>query len=196
MILWTIQTQAAVEALARRGELVADGGEPEPGFERAYGWMSARMTGRLGAAPPGARPIWAWHTWQSGRERPDLRSREHLPSGTRGARIELEIDPGRVLLSDFSLWHFALNYWYLPSSPADEESFEALLRAAGLDPYRTKPLPDPAFHARMEESWDRIFDLESVIEGVTDEPGQRCVQATLWRVPVCAVRGITRFVAR
>ena len=196
MILWTIQTQDAAEALVRRGELVADGGEPEPGFERAYKWMSARMTERLGAAPPDARPIWAWHTWQPGRERPDLRSRRHLPPGTRGARIELEIDPDRVLLSDFSLWHFALNYWYLPSSPADEESFETLLRAAGLDPYRTKPLPDPAFHGRIEASWERVFDLEAVIEGVTDEPGERCVQATLWRIPAHAVRGITWFVAR
>jgi hypothetical protein len=97
MILWTIQTRDAAEALARRGELVADGGEPEPGFERAYKWMSARMTERLGAAPPGARPIWAWHTWQPGRE---------------------------------------------------------------------KPLPDPAFHARIEASWERVFALETVIEGV------------------------------
>ena len=196
MILWTIQSQHAVEALACRGELVADGGEREPSFERAYGWMSARMTERLGAAPPGARPIWAWHTWQPDREKPDLRSRGHLPAGTRGARIEFEIDPKSVLISDFSLWHFALNYWYLPSSPADWESFEALLRAAGLDPYRTKPLPDPAFHSRIEVSWERAFDLETAIEGVTDEPGERGVQATLWTVPADAVRAITPFVAR
>jgi hypothetical protein len=51
-------------------------------------------------------------------------------------------------------------------------------------------------HARIEASWERILDLESVVEGVTDEPGERCVQATLWSVPARAVRGITPFVAR
>lgn len=196
MILWTIQSEAAVESLDRRGELVADGGEPEPDFERAYRWMSDRMARRLGAGPAGGRPIWAWHTWQPGRRKPDLRSRGHLPPGTRGARIEFEIDPEHVLLSDFSLWHFVLNYWYLPSSPVDEESFEGRLRAAGLDPYRTKPLPDREFHARIEASWDRVFDLESVIEGVTDEPDRRCVQATLWRAPARSVREVAWFVAR
>ncbi len=35
----------------------------------------------------------------------------------------------------------------------------------------------------------RVFDLERVIEGVTDEPGRRCVQATLWGMPARAVRG-------
>ena len=48
----------------------------------------------------------------------------------------------------------------------------------------------------IEASWERVFDLESDIEGVTDEAGQRCVQATLWSVPARAVRGIACFVAR
>jgi hypothetical protein len=36
-----------------------------------------------------------------------------------GVRLELEIPDGTALLSDFSLWHYPLNYWYLPSTGED-----------------------------------------------------------------------------
>ncbi len=39
-------------------------------------------------------------------------------------RLKLECPADRVLLSDYSLWHYVLNYWYLPSSEADGDAFE------------------------------------------------------------------------
>ena len=40
----------------------------------------------------------------------------HLPKGERGVRLELQVADDRVLLSDFDLWHYVLNYWYLPET--------------------------------------------------------------------------------
>ncbi len=101
-----------------------------------------------------------------------------------------------VLLSDFSLWHHVLNYWYLPASPKDEKAFEATLEAAGLDYFKTKPLRNRVFHRRIESSWERIFDLDLEVRGVTDARANRSVQATLWALPLEAVREITWFIAR
>lgn len=144
MILWTIQTPEAVANLQRTSVLLADSGDAESHFRTAFEWMAAQMRHRIGNPPRSSvRPLWAWHTWQGRRARPDLRSSGHLPRGTRAARIEFAAEPSTVLLSDFSLWHYVLNYWYLPASSRDEKSFDAMLKAAGLDFFKTKPLPDP-----------------------------------------------------
>jgi hypothetical protein len=49
----------------------------------------------------------------------------------RAVRLELEYPDERALLSDFSLWHHVLNYWYLPSSEADGDRFESALADHG-----------------------------------------------------------------
>ena len=101
-----------------------------------------------------------------------------------------------VLLSDFSLWHHVLNYWYLPASRKDERAFERQLNAVGLDYFKTKPLPDSRLHKRVEASWERIFDLDFVARGVTGPRDERIVQATLWALPLEWVRKITWFTSR
>jgi hypothetical protein len=101
-----------------------------------------------------------------------------------------------VLLSDFTLWHHVLNYWYLPASPIDARKFGATLKEAGFDFFKTKPLPDPALHRQIELSWERIFNLDLVVRGITDPRGERSVQATQWALPLEAVREIAWFIAR
>ena len=196
MILWTIQSPEAVAVLERQGVLVADAGDIEPSFQRAYRWMEAQMLRRIGPSNHRGRSIWAWRAWTDQRARPDLRSTGHLARGFRGARIEFGANPATVLLSDFSLWHYVLNYWYLAASLKDQHAFESEVKAAGLDYFATKPLPDPALHSRIEASWNRIFDLDVFIKGITEKRGTRSIQATLWALPLNAVREITWFTAR
>ncbi len=196
MILWTLQSPAAVEALERDGVLVATSGDPEPSYRSAYHWMAAQMSHRIGPPEKATRPLWTWRAWQGRRARPDLRSTGHFPRGSRGARIEFTVEPEQVVLSDFSLWHYVLNYWYLPASLTDQRAFEATVSAAGLDFFRTKPLPDPALHSRIEASWQRIFELDRFIRGISEPRTHRSIQATLWSLPQPAVRKITWFTAR
>jgi hypothetical protein len=115
-------------------------------------WNELERTGRLRAG--------AWHRWNGPRCRPDLRCSGHLAKGEEGVRLKLECPADRVLLSDFSLWHYALNYWYLPSSEADGDAFERELARHGFSFYEQKPLPHHRYHAAIVESWDRCLDLD------------------------------------
>jgi hypothetical protein len=89
MRLWMIVTDAAMKALERDGELVADGRRTSRDFRLAYRWMAEQMTARIGPPPrPGALPLWAWAQWLGPRQaRPDLRCSCHLPPGRPGLRL-------------------------------------------------------------------------------------------------------------
>ena len=120
---------------------------------------------------------------------PDLRSSGHLQSGTLGIRLELQVDPTDVLLSDFDLWHYVLNYWYLPSSAKDGDKFERTLREAGLSFYETKPLPDAKSHQQIVKSWERIFNIEWTQRSLAFPKSRKSIQACLWQVDNHVVRG-------
>ena len=115
-------------------------------------WNELERTGRLRAG--------SWHRWNGPPCRPDLRCSGHLAKGEEGVRLKLECPADRVLLSDFSLWHYVLNYWYLPSSEADGDAFERELARHGFSFYEQKPLPHHRYHAAIVESWDRCLDLD------------------------------------
>lgn len=195
MRLWTIQTEAAYRCLTERGELVADSKFGDPDFVCPYEWMRDQMTLRLpSVAPRPTTAIWAWQRWDPPRrDRPDLRARGHLPPGCVGYRIELEVSPNDVLLSDFNLWHHVLNFLYVPRSQRDSERFDAdhnPLHYCWARP-PAKPLCD-----LIAASWERIFDLDWCDDYVTADQAARPVQATLWRIDGTMVRSFRRFVGR
>jgi hypothetical protein len=128
--------------------------------------------------------LWTWYQWDGARKKPDLRCRGHLSPGERAVRLELECSADQALLSDFSLWHYVLNYWYLPSSEAEGDVFESELADHGLSFYRQKPVPHDTYHRAIVESWDRVFDLGETI------------QATLWQITIDQVRECHCFTAR
>ncbi len=153
----------------------------EQSWAPAYRWMARAMRHRLGA--PDSRhqmPIWVWCQWRgAARPKPDLRARGHLPPGTPGVRLELELDESRLLRSDFELWHYVLNGWYLPGSLADELEFDAR--------------PD---RRRIEPSWQRIFDLEWRDRRYTGTRSEKSIQGVTWELRPGDVRSATCFVAR
>lgn len=147
----------------------------------SYRWMAGMMRESLG--PPATRaqmPVWLWRAWRGrSRPRPDLRATGHLPSGAPGVRLELEIDEARVLCSDFELWHYVLNGWYLPRSPQDEREFDA------------QPDVD-----RIAASWRRIFDLAWDDRRYVPARTRRAIQGVCWELRPADVTGATAFVAR
>ncbi len=197
MRLWMIVTEAALKALERDGEMVADGRRTLRDFRPAYRWMAEQMTARIGPPPrPGSLPLWAWKQWLGPhRLRPDLRCSGHQPRGTASVRLTLDVPDADVLLSDFDGWHHVLNGWHLAVSEAEADAFEGDLAAAGVPP--GWPYPEP-FRSRMVESWQRIFDIDRT--GLDPfwhgDPAQQSIQATLWRLAVGQVRSIERFMAR
>ncbi|MCP3925850.1 MAG: DUF3841 domain-containing protein, partial [Desulfobacterales bacterium] len=81
-------------------------------------------------------------------------------SNEKGVRIEFECLRDDVLLSDYDLWHYALNYWYLAETETNSESFEAELEKHGLSFCRERPLPNAKLHDKIKKSWEKIFDID------------------------------------
>jgi hypothetical protein len=181
MQAWTIQTPQVMSALSSGCPWRASQTSIPRPWLPAYRWMSREMRDRLGASQsPGQMPIWLWCQWRgAARPRPDLRARGHLPAGTPGVRIELELDDASVLRSDFELWHYALNGWYLPRSLADERDFDAH--------------PD---RRRIAPSWRRIFDLDWRDRRYTAAMARKSIQGVVWELRPEDLRGAKAFTAR
>lgn len=197
MQAWSIQSLAAWQVLQTTGVLRTDPVLLDPAFLPAYQWLVAQMKTRIGPPPPGCHfPVWFWYQWQDAEKRkPDLRTSGHLPKGEQGVRLTLTIQADAALLSDFDLWHYVLNYWYLPSSVAEGDAFAAELAAVGLDSYRTKPLPAP-YHERLVASWQRIFDLDWAAPALADPKAEKQLQGVVWEITLAQVQEVQAFVAR
>lgn len=153
---------------------------------------------RLGSPPTSSRvPLWAWYHWESGaRVRPDLRCSGHLPAGEGGVLIELDMDASEALLSDFELWHYVLNYQYLPVSIKDSRRFDAMLEGQGFRTPSDVPGRNHSFHRAVRESWTRIFDLNWSEPDIASGFGRKAIQATFWNLRRDRVRSFTIFRAR
>ncbi len=198
MTLWTIQSIAAWKILQREQVLFADQRYSEDLFLDAYRWMAKQMEQRIESKSEiMSLPLWAWYQWDGiERRKPDLRSSGHLPKGQRGVRIEFEQSDKGVLLSDFDLWHYVLNYWYLPRTVADGEAFEAELSEHNLSFFKMKPLPVRAYHQRIEDSWNRIFDLDWGEEKISEPYAKKQIQATFWKLHFDQIKDVQVFTAR
>jgi len=198
MILWTIQSLPAWEELQRHGLLQTDPRCVDNNFLPAYRWIADQMGLRLGCRTSlESLPLWAWYQWQDEEKpKPDLRSRGHLPKGQKGVRITFEHSEESVLLSDFDLWHYILNYWYLPASLEDGEAFEAELAGHGLSFFESKPLSNPVYHKHIQDSWERIFNLSWTEEDLSLPFPQKSVQGTFWELRIDQVKEVKVFTAR
>lgn len=161
MKLWSLQSPKAYQTLLRDGSLRGDGRCSDRDLRKHYGWMRARFEERV-PSYRGGTLLWAWYS-----PFPDLRRSEHRGE-EGGVRLELEVDPSQVLLSDFDGWHHVLNNMYLPSSVEDYEDYERrwdareiLARgvASGLKPFEYARIVDAEFRGEVEASWARCFDL-------------------------------------
>ena len=116
-------------------------------------------------------------------------------------RVECQVAEERVLLSDFDLWHYVLNYWYLPKTEKDGKAFEKKLARDGLSFYgydHQRPLPHVRYRQEIEQSWERIFDTSWVDRGnaIASPPKKKSIQATLWELLLDDVVGVRNFTAR
>ncbi|MCA9038213.1 MAG: DUF3841 domain-containing protein, partial [Planctomycetaceae bacterium] len=197
MKLWTIQTVPAWQSLQEHGYLRGQRRHADRDFLPAYDWIATQMRQRIGQ-PPSAHisvPIWAWHQYDGiHRKRPDLRSSGYLPTGTRGYRIGFTIPDSCVLLSDFELWHYALDYWYLASSESDAEAFGLLNQ--NLRCSWSNPPSDHRVNSTIERSWHRMFDLHWHDPYVTAPRDEKSIQATLWQLDHSWIKTVDEFVAR
>jgi len=186
--VWTIQPVEVLVQLRENRVLHTNPGCIPKEFHHAYDWMRAQMRQRL-AHYDGHYPWWGWHT-----PRPDLRQSAHLPHGTQGVRLELQIDPTEVLLSDFDAWHSVLNHGYLALNVEEGEVWYQRFEAAVLN-QRLWPPPEP-WYTGILTSWERVFDLVALATSENSQPGPRYIQATFETLRLANVRQATCFVTR
>jgi hypothetical protein len=204
MVIWSILSERAWDDLQQRGRLRVARRHVIQEFLGPYAWMARQMEHRLRTPRPNknAMPIWAWYQWEGlNRRKPDLRAAGHLAKSERGVRVELEVTDNRVLLSDFDLWHYVLNYWYLPESETDGEAFEAKLARVGLSFFgcnHQRPLPHARYRQAIERSWERIFDTNWADRGhaISSPRKKKSIQAALWEVVLDDVVEVRSFTAR
>jgi hypothetical protein len=161
LLLHTIQSVEAFEALLTRGTLTPDPDLAEDEFADAYDWMYRMMAARLPTSGEGA--LWLWARTR----------RWHLVDDCRRSRgkvlLACRVPRERVLLSHFDEWHLVLNRGLgMPRLPGDSEDdafarwekahdeFDARLRAAGV---RDAPIRDWPTDLRdeIETSWECIL---------------------------------------
>jgi len=188
MRVWTIQPVEILARLTAARVLYADPACIPKEFRHAYDWMRAQM-GRCLPYYDGHFPWWGWRT-----PHPDLRQSGHLPRGTQGVRLELEIDPNEVLLSDFDAWHSVLNRGYLGLSEAEDEAWYRRFEAAVPNRWVWPP-PEP-WYSDILTSWERVFNLEALAASEYWQSEPRHIQATFEALRLVDVRKCTPFVAR
>lgn len=191
MLLWTIQHYQAYEHFRKEGILRANENYLfcENNFRYAYDWISQKMVSTGFIQPKDVQyPIWAWYQWEGERKRRDMRKSGYTERGEKIVQLTIEVDDQDIMLSDFDLFHYTLNKWYLPEDENDDLEFERRYKACG---YSFCDLNDASIHAdNMEKfrteivsSWDRIFLIDREDNGwLYGKNENKTIQATFWEL--------------
>lgn len=199
MKLWTIQPVEWYEKLLTDKVIHSERKylEIENNFLRSYEWMISQMEQRAGRKPKiNSFPIWAWFQYNNSQnKRPDLRSSGFLPKGTKGVRIEFEKPEEKVLLSDFNLWAYVLNYWHIPDSEIEDDWFDNLLTSEGIN-FIDKENYSQKLKQIVEQSWDKVLDMDYYREYNSEPFESKPIQATFWTLSIDEVKKVDFFTAR
>lgn len=162
MKLWTIQPISWYKKLQADGVIYGDTSlaNIEGNWKLAYNWITNQMEQKISPKPFGNNtPIWAWYQYRNEqKKKPDFRSRGFLAKGTKGVRIEFDKPENEVLLSDFDLWHYPLNYWCIHDNEIEDKDFDNLLKDEGVN-FIDREKYTPILKSKVEKSWDKVFDM-------------------------------------
>ncbi len=191
MRLWTMQPVEVYDILLKDGVFRCDPSKiPEPSFVDAYGWLIDQLEKRDKRPDNVQLPTWAWFRFNKKEKKPDLR---HSCYGARGEKmvcLEIEISDEKVLLSDFDLWHFPLNNWWLDNCFVPDYTEEMYDKSHewfdGLDKEQQQ--------IEKEKSWHQIFNIEP-FENDWIARGNY-VQAIFWELRLENVKKVQYFTAR
>lgn len=180
--IYSVQDAGAWDAARDRGywtgsyeHIVAD----EHNYLGPYEWMRQQMAKRLDGFS-GDFPIWGFF------HRPNMRRRCFFKEPT--VLLVADVPRGRMLVSDFSLWHAPLNNWYCAMSEQEDDAFDAEHKG-GVGPSTVTDA--------MKSTWDRVFDL-----GPRSQEAMRYVgpcnllQACVDRIHLDEVVRVTRVTGR
>lgn len=199
MKLWTIQPISWFDKLQIEG--VIYGNAPlaniDENWQPAYNWITKQMEQKIGQKPfENSTPIWAWYQYDNAQKKqPDLRNTGFLAKGTKGVRIEFDKPENDVLLSDFDLWHYPLNYWCIHDTEKEDNDFDNLLKVEGVN-FIDREKYTPILKTKVEKSWDKVFDLNYNQQYSAKKKEEKTIQATFWSLSLDEVVKVDFFTAR
>lgn len=189
MKIWTIQSIDIWEKLKEEEIVTCDEKlasylkDKDCSFLEPYNWIRNKMINRIGDSSYKSNiyPIWGWYIYDGVHKKPDLRCSGHGIPGKQMACIELEIPGNKVLLSDFDLWHYVLNNWYIGDS-TNEEELDA--EWEWLD-----TLSKQEKQNMIEKSWDKIFNIKKSLNDGFNSSG-KYIQGTFWELRLNEVKKV------
>lgn len=186
MKLWTIQYPEAYKDLCEKGVLRVPDDMVDSYWKRSYDWLVSEMIKKIGNPPDGVHyPLWAWHTLDGKRKKPDLRMGGYAKRGEKQILIEFEIPDDKVVLTDFAAWHYVLNdLWF--DDPVDDNDWEE--NQKWFD-----KLPQAEQQQLKIQSWQKVFDISS-----NNKFLQRGydIQATFWELKKEWIVSVREFIAK
>lgn len=197
MKLWTIQPVEFYEELYQKDVIYTSSEFIDPSFKRAYKWLIPQMEQRIGKRPfKNAYPIWAWFQFNGQlKKRPDLRLGGYLPKGQKGVRIEFEKKESHVLLSDFDLWHYVLNFFYLADDEQQDETINRIFETKKIPFGNARNYPSE-LKKIIEDSWPKIFDMSYEFEYSSLAYSKKSIQATFWSLKKEEIKKVDFFTGR
>ncbi|MBR0573524.1 MULTISPECIES: DUF3841 domain-containing protein [Pasteurellaceae] len=201
--LWTLQPIEWYESLLKNKIIFAKPHLSElymdnyPNFRNAYDWLMVQMEERINPKPlENIIPIWAWYHYEnSNKKKPDLRHSGLLSKGTKAVRIEFKKAKDKVLFSDFELWHYVLNYWYISDTETDDNYFWSLLEKHQVNFVDKEKYP-AEIRKKVEDSWQKIFDMDYYQEYSLKSFNEKSIQATFWSLYLSEIIKVEEFTAR
>lgn len=194
MVLWTIQPVCVLDELEQYGvyRARADRIDMLEYWGPSYLWLCNFLKQKDTGPEDVQYPVWAWHTFCGKRKKPDLRYNCYGHSGEELVCIEFDIPEDKVLLSDFELWHFVLNNWWL-----DVGMFEPDYTEEDYDINHKKfaALSQQEQDEEKERSWLNIFDVDTVVDNDFIRRGVD-IQAIFWELRMEWIKKVQYFIHR
>lgn len=171
-------------------------------FKNAYDWMKEQMRFKNIIPHNNETDIfwgWAW-AGDRGKQKIDLRTRRHQLNEPH-VLLTLNKKPQDVLLSNFELWHYVLNYWKIHENKEQETMWDNL--GDNYNYFLNKPLGND-MHLQIENSWQAIFKLklesdyflidmnQSVLKYLDFAEEKQIVQGTFWNISLCEVQEVKK----
>ena len=95
------------------------------------------------------------------------------------------MDADELITMDIDKWGRIVNYMYIPSSAADEEAHEKMLKSYNLHDATAYMSPFyPTIKMKIQKSWERLFDDSYVLSTMRI--------GTLWEIKQEWIKNIIR----
>lgn len=164
MILKTIQPLSILEQInSASNEIFTPKyqGNDDFGFKIAFEWLKNEMI-KQKIGNPKHEMLWAWeyNTPENIKKCEDVIANqiEYYHNQNGGIILTLNKKDNEVLLSDYELWHYPLNYWRIPQSNEDANEWEELTKKDEYNFYQNKPLQ--IHNELITETWKAVFCLD------------------------------------